>query len=535
MSKFNKTRVQTRNTASAPVQTQHSVPDTRTFEGAPAYSLDAKGALFTLAVVNMVGENNSFYESAGDRDARYESLIRQVASEDPEWLKGFFGWLRRDAFMRSASTVGVLVAAKVMVESKITGSRQMVASALARADEPGEALAYWLSTYGKKIPKPVKRGIADAAAALYNEYSSMKYDSSSNAVRFGDVLDLTHPVPKDNVQDALFKYLLDSRHNREGLEVPEALSMIQARKAIRVETQDRPEVLLDFERLAAAGMTWEDALSQAGKRVDKAQLWEAIVKSGKLGYMAALRNLRNMDEAGVSDEVAEIVARKISDPAEVAKSMQFPYRFLNAYRNAPSTRWAHALTKALDLSLSNLPAFKGRTLVLVDHSGSMAGSRVGGEKSTLSSMYAAALFGVALTLKGEAVDLYGFSDHADRWTVRKGGSVLPEVDRLTKKLVAHGTETALALQQSYGKHDRVLIFTDMQTFGDGVRNSYYGRPAVGNTVPENVPIYAFDLGGHGRANFALGEYRHQLASLNDSSFRMIPLLEKGSSSGWPWM
>ena len=62
-----------------------------------------------------------------------------------------------------------------------------------------------------------------------------------------------------------------------------------------------------------------------------------------MGYMALLRNLRNFDQAGVSDEVAATVAAQLADPDEVARSRQLPMRFLSAYRAAPSLRWAYAL------------------------------------------------------------------------------------------------------------------------------------------------------------------------------------------------
>jgi hypothetical protein len=64
---------------------------------------------------------------------------------------------------------------------------------LQRADEPGEFLAYWTSTFGRALPKPVKRGIGDAVRRLYTEYALLKYDTASKGFRFGDVLDLTHP------------------------------------------------------------------------------------------------------------------------------------------------------------------------------------------------------------------------------------------------------------------------------------------------------------------------------------------------------
>src|SRR5690606_35596365 len=105
----------------------------------------------------------------------------------------------------------------------------------------------------------------------------------------------------------------------------ELLPMVAANAALRRAAATRPEVLRDPAVLRTAGMTWEDVLSLAGSRVDKRGLWEALIPS--MGYMALLRNLRNFDEAGVSDEVVQQVAARLADPAQVARSRQFPLRF----------------------------------------------------------------------------------------------------------------------------------------------------------------------------------------------------------------
>ncbi|NEB07043.1 TROVE domain-containing protein, partial [Streptomyces sp. SID13726] len=114
------------------------------------------------------------------------------------------------------------------------------------------------------------------------------------------------------------------------------------------------------ERLAAAGMTWEALAGWLQGPMDAAA-WEAVIPS--MGAMALLRNLRNFDQAGVSDAVAARVAAKVADPEVVARSRQFPFRYLAAYQHAPSLRWAYPLERALGHSLANVPALPGRTLV----------------------------------------------------------------------------------------------------------------------------------------------------------------------------
>jgi hypothetical protein len=116
-----------------------------------------------------------------------------------------------------------------------------VASALQRADEPGEALAYRMAAHGRTVPKPVKRGIADAVARLYHERSLLKYDTASHGFRFGDVLDLTHPSPAADKawQGALFAYALDRRHGRDTAP-PGSLAVLTANASLRRAAAEDP-------------------------------------------------------------------------------------------------------------------------------------------------------------------------------------------------------------------------------------------------------------------------------------------------------
>jgi hypothetical protein len=215
VSKFNLR--DTRSSAAGPIITDIT-PSGVTYEGAPGYARDAKSELFLLAVSNMVGEN-TFYEKAGDRDDRYEKLVREVAIGDADWTLRFLRWLRSEGNMRSASLVGAAEAVKVRLDVAKSGlevangarNRQLVDAVLQRADEPGEMLAYWTSHYGRAIPKPIKRGIGDAIGRLYTEYNLLKYDTDSKGFRFADVIDLVHPTPAAPWQGALCRHDVGGR------------------------------------------------------------------------------------------------------------------------------------------------------------------------------------------------------------------------------------------------------------------------------------------------------------------------------------
>jgi len=547
------------------IGTKKSGKTARTFEGHSGFERKDKSALFLLAAGSLGGED-TFYEKADARTQRLVELVRKVAVKDPEWIAAFLAWLRSEGNIRTASVVGGVEAADALAKAGIPGGRQILASVLQRADEPGEAMAYWLATRGRKVlmPKPVKRGIADAAVRLYTEFSFMKYDSDRSAVRFGDVIEMTRPsadltaaqkilkeideaaaeveaedmaswLADQNLRrdqkinqwlvrtSELFRYAIEKRHNR-GLEPGESLAMIRAARDLRARFEEDPRVLLDAEALKAAGFTWEDTLSLAGNKLDKGLVWKSTLPN--LGIMALIRNIRNLDEAGVSDkDVAPAIAR-ISDPEQIAKSRQLPYRFYSAYKavqESRSLRWGHALDLALNASLANIPVLGGRTLILVDTSGSMQRTMSG--KSQMRYEEVAGLFGVALGLKGEA-DVWAWATGAYQFQL-KGTSVLRNLEQFMAEnnKVGSGTDLTQAIRKAYvpGKYDRMVVISDMQVLP-------YGR----GLIPTDIPCYFYDLAGYNAAAVQTVGQVYELGGLTDHTFKLITMLEAGNSGKWPW-
>lgn len=522
VSKFNKPSTPT--AATSPIRSERT-PSGTTYEGAPGYARDAKSELFLLAVSNMVAED-TFYETANDRDNRFTELVSKVAVEDSTWLGNFLLWLRDEANMRTAPMVAALEAVRArLAAGEHTWNRQMIHMVLKRPDEPGEALAYWTSKYGKAIPMPIKRGIADAALRMYNERSLLRYDTASYAFRFGDVIDLTHPKPTATWQHDLFRHALDRRHNRDAA-IPNTLSMLRTHaQLMETPVEQRREYLFNPGTFALAGMSWESLAGWLQGPMDAAA-WQAIIPT--MGYMALLRNLRNFDEAGVHDAIAEQICKRISDPMAVRKSRQLPMRFLSAYRNAPSLRWGYALETALQHSLANVPELDGRTLILVDRSGSMGGRL--SKRSDLSRADAAAIFGTALALRSESALLVQFGTNSAPIGYRRGDALLRVIDKFHSM---GGTRTAAAVQQWYAGQDRVVIVTDEQAHNSfGYFREERGDPA--SYVPANVPVYTWNLAGYEYGHGPSGANRHTFGGLSDRSFSMIGLVEAGKNAHWPW-
>jgi hypothetical protein len=219
-----------RTNLTAPIATMNE--RTRTHEGGEAFARDPESELFLLAVTNMVGED-TFYERADKRDARFVELVHKVTASNPAFIVGadaeagkvgLARYLRETILMRSAA----VVMAAEYVAAGGEGGRSMVARALQQADEPAELLGYWLTRHGRNVPMPVKRGMADAARRLYTERAALRYDGLSRQVRMADVIEMTHPSPRDDRQSALFKYLLDRRHHDDGRADAEVLPVLAA-------------------------------------------------------------------------------------------------------------------------------------------------------------------------------------------------------------------------------------------------------------------------------------------------------------------
>ena len=106
--------------------------------------------------------------------------------------------------------------------------------------------------------------------------------------------------------------------------------------------------------------TWEVALSAGG---DKRAAWERLLRERKLGALALLRNLRSLQQAGAEEGLVRAAL------AEMKTDRVLPFRFLAAARHAP--QWEAELEKAMFSSVAAQPNLAGKTLFLVDVSGSM--------------------------------------------------------------------------------------------------------------------------------------------------------------------
>lgn len=492
-------------------------------EGGQLVARDEKSDLFLATVTTTAGD--TYYENEDARDGRIRQLTRDLSDKDPGWLLRLVRWARDEGNMRRVPMVVTQELIKARLDGKVDDhtpgkpglSRVAANVACIRPDEPSKMLVHWEETYGKPFPKPLKRGLADACTRLYTERSALKWDTSALKYRFGDVLEICHPTPRDARQADLFEWLLNRRHGRKS-EYFESLEMVNENEHSREHAKEdlpseRARLIVNPDVLARAGMTWEN-LSSMGPM--DAAAWEAMIPH--MGYMALLRNLRNFDNAGISVIATDAVKAKLVDPDEVARSRQFPFRFLSAYLNS-NAHWHDSLDTALGLSLRNVPELPGKTLQLVDCSGSMFNYEIP------TRAQKAGVFAAAVAQRAEECETWGFGTFGNQRRLNTSPPPLQVAASLPSLGGTHTARSLNAVWRARGPFDRVIILTDEQ-IGSG------GDP--GQTVPRDVMLYTFNVAGYRGAQTRSSRTRHTFGGLTDQGFSAIPATEAGIKYDWPF-
>lgn len=375
-------------------------PAARTHEGGPAVPPKNPLAELRRAVASCLLWENSFYEDGVDIADRIAALVGQV---EGAYVAALAIEARTDLKLRHAPLwllAGLAKAGK-------GASAETYPLVIKRADEMGELIAMHWKEGKRPLPAAMKRGIAEAFGK-FDAYQLGKYNRKV-AVSLKDVLRLVHPKPKDDEQAVLWKSVVDG-------------------------TLAPPD-------------TWEVALSGGA---DKKETFERLIRDGKLGYLALLRNLRNMADAGCDGGLVRdaILARKGAHNV-------LPLRFIAAARAAP--QFEPALDEALTSQIEGLPVLDGTTAILVDVSGSMNDKL--SSRSDLTRMDAGA--GLASIIPGN-VRVFSFSNHVVEVPPRRG---MAGVDAIIRSQPNHGTRlgAAVAAINAQVEHDRMIVVTDEQS------------------------------------------------------------------------
>ena len=374
----------------------------RTHEGAPAAAITPEQALRRSVLSCMLWENE-FYEDGVAIAGRIRELVPKV---EPTKVAALAIEARTAMKLRHAPLL------LVREMARHASHRGLVAETLVRVIQRADELAEFVAIYWKdgRVPlsAQVKKGLA-AAFPKFDEYALAKYNRDG-PIKLRDVLFLAHAKPRDEAQAEVWKRLI----------------------AGELTTPD----------------TWEVALSSGG---DKREAWERLLREEKLGALALLRNLRNLQDAAVNEDLV------LAALGSMNTARLLPFRFLAAARYAP--QWEEALEQAMLNCVAAAEKLTGKTVVLVDVSGSMTAPL--SRRSEMQRTDAA--YGLAVLLReiGEKVAVFSFSNSLVQVASRRGFALRDAIDGSQPHSSTRLGAAVNDLNEKHG-YDRLIVITDEQ-------------------------------------------------------------------------
>lgn len=512
-------------------QSARSTQREEMLSGGVGFRMTPEMELYTMVCASML--TPTYYTpNTNDQINKIKSLIRKV---DPVFVAQMATYAREQMYLRTIPLVLTVELAKTHRGDNLI--RRMSNRVIQRADEITEMLSYYVKANNLK-PKHVKvkgghvvekkiyklsnqlrKGIADSFMK-FDEYQFAKYNRATE-IKLRDALFLTHPKPRTAEQKELF-----NRIAQDTLETP---------------------------------YTWETQQSKAGQEGrDKGEVWQELIDSNRLNYMAMMRNLANFLRTGVSKSHIEKVARFLADPNQVRKSKQLPFRFLAAYRSiggGPQVRWMYgpdnssaiesphtpillnALEEAVKVSVENIPSMKGNDLLIAsDVSGSM--QRTISEKSTIQHYDIGLLLGL-LVKHVSPTSVFGiFGDSWKPLSNTPVEDVLGAVNRAHKREgeVGYGTHGYKVLDWALNRKqhfDKIMFFTDGQMYGSGhdLKGINDKWKIYKSQVNPEAKLYLFNLQPYGQSPFDLKQNdTYMISGFSEKIFTMLDSIEKGEDA-----
>lgn len=342
-----------------------------------------------------------------------------------------------------------------------------------RADEITEFVAIYWKDGKQPLSKQVKKGLAKSFHN-FNEYQFAKYNRKTD-VKLRDVMFLVHPKPEQNSE--LFKKIAE-----DTLTVPD---------------------------------TWEVSLS-TGK--DKKETFERLIEERKLGALAFMRNLRNMEKSRVKPSIIRKGFETINN------NWLLPLNYFSAAKYAPN--WTREIESLMLRDFESMPKLKGHTIFVIDTSGSMGA--IISSKSGFSRLDAANAMLLLASERCEHISIYATAGN-DGTRKHKTAKVKPvrgfalceEVIKTSMNIGHGGIFTRQCLEYIKGKEqekpDRIIIFSDSQDCD---------HPNRKTPNPFGVKNYIIDVSSHSRGINYEGLWTAEVSGWSENFINYIYQLEQ---------
>jgi len=480
-------------------------PNTTNLQGYEAYNID--NWLRLISLLNTSKLQPQFYRSENDTMRELKKLIDVCGKEDPYFAAQCIVYSRCvGEGMRSINHLAAVYLAPYMSGKEwskrffsLWDKKNQKGGTIFRPDDMAEIVAAYTAMNDKSITNAMKKGFREALEKM-DAHSLLKYKTAVL-----DMINLVHPDP--NESKALVEYM--------GNKVPVFEAII---KGYNVSADTWEVAQSDAGQIVAQAVR-EGKLSESeAKEVlteQKSENWKGLLTEGKLGILAAIRNMRNIltnkPEAKTIDTLCDLV----SNPDLIKKGKIMPYQLdlanevMNSeFSDANSRKLSKALLTGYELAVPNLKELlTGNNLVIIDMSGSMDTRVLDPNRKTnykSTCMDKASLIGMTIA-KATNADVIRFGSSAEYVTYNPNQDVFSLAKSIRRGMGGTNLSQAWAKAQSSGrKYDRVFILSDNEcNMGSTYRQYTSYVEKVGDPY-----VYSIDLASYGTTAIAGPKVRY---------------------------
>jgi 60 kDa SS-A/Ro ribonucleoprotein len=474
-------------------------PDTVNRQGHQAYALDSWLRLLTM--LNTLKLENQFYRSESETMRELKTLVDTCAKEDPYLVAQCIVYSRcvgegmRSVNHLAASYLAPHCAGLDWAKRfySLWNKKTQSGGTIFRPDDMAEIIACFSALNKTKATNSMKKGFA-AAIEKMDAHLILKYKKA-----LIDVINLVHPDPKNsaslvevngekvNVLDAVMKGLSVSADTWESAQSDAGQEVAKAVKEGKIDEDQAKEILKEA----------------------KAENWGSLLNEGKLGILAALRNIRNMMKTVTKGQTFDDLCELVGNADAIRKGKIMPYQIdlanevvTTEFNNFESRKISQALLKGYETSVPNLAEMlPGRNLVIVDMSGSMSANVVDPvrkSKYNSSCMDKAALIAATIA-KATNADVIRFGSGAEYVNWNANSDVFTIAKSMKKDMGMTSLSAAWDLAAKSGKqYDRVFILSDNECNRGNSYNSYVTYvKKVGSPY-----VYSVDMAAYGTTQLA---------------------------------
>lgn len=340
---------------------------------------------------------------------------------------------------------------------------------------------------GVKLSNAMKKGFKSALESM-DSHSLLKYKND-----LIDVINLVHPNP--NLSKSISKV--------DGNEIPTLSVIIQGLQvsANTWEVNQGESGQMVAQAVRDGKITKEEAKEILVEA--KADNWEELLNEGKLGILAAIRNLRNILKNNPKPETIDKLCTLVSNETLIRQGKIFPYQLdianeivISEFNSPNSRKISQALLQGYELSIPNLKEIlTGNNLVIIDLSGSMSISiKLENGKYSTSCRSKAGLIAATIA-KSTNADVIQFGSTAQIASYNPNTDVFSLGKTLSYPNLGM-TDLASAWNlatKSKIKYDRVFILSDNECNVGKTYDKYKSYvEQVGNPY-----VYSIDMAGYG--------------------------------------